>query len=130
MSWNATPEMRSLSRVFLRGRVPGGRRQAQGGRPDGQVPAGLILLPEPLPQGYRRGYAAFFSKRLSLPPAPACHAASKAFRKKFWEEYSAFVADFREAAKKLKKGEWPVRFPLGSFPPGLPFVSAYAAQPP
>jgi REP element-mobilizing transposase RayT len=63
-------------------------------------------------------------------PAPACHAASKAFRKRFWEEYSAFVADFREAAEKLKRGEWPVRFPLGSFPPGLPFVSAYAAQPP
>ena len=63
-------------------------------------------------------------------PAPACHAASKAFRKRFWEEYSAFVADFREATEKLKAGEWPVRFPLGSFPPGLPFVSAYAAQPP
>jgi len=63
-------------------------------------------------------------------PAPACHAGSKGFRKKFWEEYSAFVADFREAAEKLKAGEWPVRFPLGSFPPGLPFVSAYAAQPP
>ena len=63
-------------------------------------------------------------------PAPICHAASKAFRKRFWEEYSAFVADFREAAEKLKAGEWPVRFPLGSFPPGLPFVSAYAAQPP
>jgi hypothetical protein len=42
------------------------------------------------------------------------------------------VAAFREAAEKLKAkaGEWPVRFPLGSFPPGLPFVSAYAAQPP
>ena len=63
-------------------------------------------------------------------PAPACHAASKAFRQKFREEYSAFVADFREAAEKLKRGEWPVRFPLGSFPPGLPFVSAYAARPP
>jgi hypothetical protein len=58
-------------------------------------------------------------------PAPLCHAASKAFRTRFWEEYSAFVADFREAAERLKRGEWPVRFP-----PGLPFVSAYAAQPP
>jgi REP element-mobilizing transposase RayT len=63
-------------------------------------------------------------------PAPACHAASKEARKKFWESYSAFVAAFREAAEKLRAGEWPVRFPLGSFPPGLPFVSAYAAQPP
>jgi hypothetical protein len=62
--------------------------------------------------------------------APACHAATKAARESFWESYSAFVAGFREAAEKLKKGEWPVRFPLGSFPPALPFVSAYAAQPP
>jgi len=40
------------------------------------------------------------------------------------------VAAFREAADKLKGGEWPVRFPLGSFPPGLPLVSACPAQPP
>jgi hypothetical protein len=63
-------------------------------------------------------------------PAPACHAASKETRKKFWEAYSAFVAAFREAAEKLKAGEWPVRFPLGSFPPSLPFVSADPAMPP
>ena len=44
-------------------------------------------------------------------PAPAVHAASKEARKKFWEAYSAFVAGFREAAEKLKTGEWPVRFP-------------------
>jgi hypothetical protein len=48
-------------------------------------------------------------------PAPACHAASKEARTKFREDYSAFVAAFREAAEKLKKGEWPVRFPMGSF---------------
>ncbi|HVG06919.1 MAG TPA: transposase [Thermoanaerobaculia bacterium] len=63
-------------------------------------------------------------------PAPACHAASKEARKRFWEAYSAFVAAFREAAEKLKAGEWPVRFPLGSFPPGLPFISPYPALPP
>ena len=63
-------------------------------------------------------------------PAPAYHAATKAARESFWESYSAFVAAYREAAERRKAGEWPVRFPLGSFPPGLPFVSAYAAQPP
>jgi hypothetical protein len=63
-------------------------------------------------------------------PAPAYHAATKAARESFWESYSAFVTAFREAADALKRGEWPVRFPLGSFPPGLPFVSAYNAQPP
>ena len=63
-------------------------------------------------------------------PAPAIHAATKAARTKFWEDYSAFVAAFREAAEKLREGKWPVSFPLGSFPPGLPFVSACSALPP
>jgi hypothetical protein len=62
--------------------------------------------------------------------APAYHAASKAARERFWEAYSAFVAAFREAADKLKAGDRTARFPLGSFPPGLPFVSAYPSLPP
>lgn len=68
--------------------------------------------------------------RTKKSPAPAYHAASKEARKNFWESYSAFVASFREAAEKLKAGEWPVRFPLGSFPPGLAFVAADPALPP
>ncbi|HET9227041.1 MAG TPA: hypothetical protein VFR31_10260 [Thermoanaerobaculia bacterium] len=62
-------------------------------------------------------------------PAPAFHAATKKARKRFWEEYSAFAAAFREAAEKLKEGK-PARFPLRSFPPALPFVNAYRALPP
>jgi len=63
-------------------------------------------------------------------PAPAYPAATKAARESFWESYAAFVAAFREAADKLKAGDRTARFPLGSFPPSLPFVSAYTAQPP
>jgi hypothetical protein len=63
-------------------------------------------------------------------PAPAYHAATKGARERFWEAYSAFVAEFREAAEKLKAGDRTVRFPLGSFPPSLPFVSAYPSLPP
>ena len=63
-------------------------------------------------------------------PAPAYHAATKAARERFWEAYSAFVAAFREAADKLKAGDRTARFPLGSFPPSLPFVSAYTSLPP
>ncbi|HEX6862055.1 MAG TPA: hypothetical protein VF414_04520 [Thermoanaerobaculia bacterium] len=63
-------------------------------------------------------------------PAPLYHAATKAAREAFWEAYSAFVAAFREAAEKLKVGDRTARFPLGSFPPGSPFVSVYSAQPP
>jgi REP element-mobilizing transposase RayT len=63
-------------------------------------------------------------------PAPAVHAASKAARQAFWEAYSTFLAAFREAAEKLKAGDRTARFPLGSFPPALPFVSAYPSLPP
>jgi hypothetical protein len=51
-------------------------------------------------------------------------------REAFWEAYSAFVVAFREAAERLKTGDRTTRFPLGSFPPGLPFVSVYGARPP
>ncbi len=63
-------------------------------------------------------------------PAPAFHAASKAVRKGFWEAYYTFVAAFREAAEKLKVGDRSAKFPVGSFPPALPFVSPSPARPP
>jgi hypothetical protein len=63
-------------------------------------------------------------------PAPAVYAASKAAWQAFREAYSIFLAEFREAAEKLKAGDRVARFPLGSFPPALPFVSAYPALPP
>jgi hypothetical protein len=44
--------------------------------------------------------------------------------------YSSFAAEFREAAEKLKTGNLPAKFPVGSFPPGLPFVRAHPAVPP
>jgi hypothetical protein len=43
-------------------------------------------------------------------------------RKRLREAYALFVAAYREAAEKLRAGKRDVRFPLGSFPPGLPFV--------
>jgi hypothetical protein len=36
--------------------------------------------------------------------------------------YAEFLAAFRRAAERLKKGQLNVRFPQGSFPPPLPFV--------
>lgn len=63
-------------------------------------------------------------------PAPRFHAVTKEVRETFWIAYSMFVAAFREAAEKLKAGDRSARFPVGSFPPGLPFVRAHPAQPP
>ena len=56
-------------------------------------------------------------------PAPLFHAFTKTTRRALWEAYSWFVAAFREAAEKLKTGDRMVIFPVGSFPPHLPFVS-------
>ena len=55
-------------------------------------------------------------------PAPFVHAATKAARLAFREMYALFVAAYREAAEKLRKGDRGARFPIGSFPPALPFV--------
>jgi hypothetical protein len=57
-------------------------------------------------------------------PAPLYHAATRAVRKAFWEAYAMFVAAFRKASKRLRSGDRMARFPLSSFPPGLPFVTA------
>jgi hypothetical protein len=63
-------------------------------------------------------------------PAPLYHAATRAVRKVFWEAYATFVAAFREASERLRAGDRMACFPLGSFPPGLPFVAAEAVGPP
>jgi len=54
--------------------------------------------------------------------APRVHAFSREIRKAMVEAYAWFVAVFRDAAEKLRRGERMARFPEGSFPPGLPFV--------
>jgi hypothetical protein len=63
-------------------------------------------------------------------PAPLYHAATKLVRQAFWEAYCTFVAAFRDAAETWKAGDRTARFPIGSFPPGLPFVTAEAFGPP
>ena len=68
--------------------------------------------------------------RTKKSPAPLVHAATKAVRQAFWEAYATFLAEFRDAAEKLRAGDRLARFPTGSFPPGLPFVSLYPARPP
>ena len=47
---------------------------------------------------------------------------AKAMRKSLREAYGLFLAAFRDAAELLKSGDRSARFPIGSFPPGLPFV--------
>lgn len=57
-------------------------------------------------------------------PAPLFHVFKKAVRNAMWEAYAMFVASFQQAAEKLRGGDPTARFPIGSFPPHLPFVSS------
>ena len=65
--------------------------------------------------------------RLARPkksPAPRFHAFTRRVRRELYQLYRSFVQAFREAAEKLRSGDRSARFPIGSFPPGLPFVTA------
>jgi len=62
-------------------------------------------------------------KKTKKSSAPLFHAATKRVRGDLYNIYYVFVAAFREAAEKLKAGNRNAVFPIGSFPPGLPFVS-------
>ena len=60
---------------------------------------------------------------LARSPAPRVHAATKAARKAFYEIYAVFVGAFREASDRLRRGDRNAPFPVGCFPPALPFVA-------
>jgi putative transposase len=60
--------------------------------------------------------------RMKKSPAPFCHAASRWARKALRDAYSEFFGEFRDAAERWKLGDRGACFPVGSFPPGLPFV--------
>jgi len=62
-------------------------------------------------------------EKLARSTAPLVHAATKAARKAFSDAYSWFVKAFRDAAEKLRRGDRAAPFPIGSFPPALPFVT-------
>jgi hypothetical protein len=57
-------------------------------------------------------------------PAPRFHAFTRRVRRELYQLYRSFVQVFREAAEKLRSGDRNAGFPIGSFPPGLPFVTA------
>jgi len=63
-------------------------------------------------------------RKIKKSPAPFFHALRKNVRRALWEAYGAFLAAFREAAAQWRAGDRDAAFPVGSFPPGLPFVTA------
>lgn len=64
-------------------------------------------------------------KNLARSRQPLVHAATEAERRRCRDGYRAFYLAYREAADRLASGDRGVEFPLGSFPPALPFVSTH-----
>jgi hypothetical protein len=60
-------------------------------------------------------------------PAPLFHCASRKVRLDLLDAYRWFVVAFREASAKLSRGDPLPGFPVGSFPPSLPFVASSSA---
>ena len=56
-------------------------------------------------------------ERLERSPRPLGHASTRQALKELREQYRAFVAAFREAAARWRRGDFSARFPLYSFPP-------------
>jgi len=56
-------------------------------------------------------------ERLARSPRPLGHASTRQALRELREQYRAFVAAFREAAARWRRGDFSARFPLFSFPP-------------
>lgn len=77
------------------------------------------------------GRAAVLTRILSASPPGSknrprrfrfAHAVGKAVRRELWEAYSWVMAAYRKVADRLRTGDREAAFPLGCFPPVLPFV--------
>jgi len=84
------------------------QRRAEGGKPLGR-------------EGILRQNPHDHPASSSRSPAPLVHAASKRARREVRIVYYQFVAAFRAAAERLKRGCSDALFPDGCFPPPLPF---------
>jgi REP element-mobilizing transposase RayT len=68
-------------------------------------------------------------RRWKRSPAPWFHCASRKVRLDLLDAYRWFTSAFREASARLKRGDPLPGFPVGSFPPSLPFVVTLTCSP-
>jgi hypothetical protein len=87
----------------------------------GRVPLGAAAI--------RKQHSHERPKRSKKSPAPTVHAASRAVRQQLKEAYRLFVLAYREAAGRLRLGDYSVEFPVGCFPPPRPWVPSSIEQP-
>ena len=62
--------------------------------------------------------------RIKKGPAPLVHAVASAVRRSVRNAYFAFRDAYRYAARRLRAGAMDCEFPVGAFPPPLPFRAA------
>ena len=85
-------------------------------RKNGTEPLGARAVQRQKPHGKPKAF--------KPSPAPMFHAATP---EEYWTMLyarKAKVAAYRDAAERLKRGETDIRFPLGCFPPPLPYVES------
>jgi REP element-mobilizing transposase RayT len=63
-------------------------------------------------------------------PVPAFHAYRERARSRLEKAYEEFTRAYRAASERLRSGDRTARFPAGSFPPALPFVTRPAGRDP
>ena len=61
-------------------------------------------------------------EKVKKSPRPWFHAHTPEVRKALRTALLFIVTAYRQAAEALKAGEYDVRFPAHTFPPGLPYV--------
>lgn len=61
--------------------------------------------------------------RMKKGPAPLVHASASSTRRALVAAYRRFADAYREAASRLRRGVRDAEFPVGSFPPALPFCA-------
>ncbi len=69
-------------------------------------------------------------EKLDRSPAPDSHARRKKVRRAMRDAYAWVVAEYREAAERLRAGDLRAPFPAGTFPPALPFIPFPRGRPP
>ena len=87
-------------------------------RDDGTEPVGADKI--------RRLHPHAAPEKSAWSPQPIVIARTPKRRPALWKAVAEVVAAYCEAAEKLLAGDGDLRFPEGTFPPGLPYVPTSA----
>lgn len=78
------------------------------------------------PRKVRKVHPHHAPEKVAWSAQPVVVSRSPKRRKELWFAVASVMAAFRDAAEKLSQGSRDIRFPEGTFPPGLPYVPTVA----